>query len=119
MLANLLINIMIGGYSLPYKLGYQAIQKLCATQSQHFNRSILIFLNQTLAMEKVHDPHCYPKLLERDPGYVKYGPLGVYINMREKYSDLVTINNWPALSAVISESNLRGVGLQMPPDWSD
>ena len=70
-------------------------------------------------MEKVHGPHRDPKMLECDPGYVKYGPLGVCIGMREKYLDLVTINNLLALSAVVTESNLGAVGPQMPPDWSD
>ena len=60
-----------------------------------------------------------PKLLECDPVYIKYGPLGMCINMRAKYSDLVTINNWPAFSAVIPESSLGAVGPQIPPDRSD
>jgi len=88
---------MKGGYALPYQLGSQLIQKVCATQSQYFNRSMFNLLDNALAIEKAHGPHRDPKLLEKDPLYVKYGPLGVCVNMREKYSDLVTINNWPAL----------------------
>jgi len=110
---------MKGGYSLLYQLGSQVIQKVCATQSQYFNLSMFNLLDRTLSMEKANGPHRDTKILERDPGYAKYGPLGVCINIQEKYSDLVTINNWPAISAVIPESNLGAVGLQMPPDRSD
>jgi len=66
-------------------------------------------LDNALAMEKTHRLHCDPKLLEKDPVYVKYGPLGVCVEIREKYSDLVTINNWTAISAVIPEANLGEV----------
>jgi len=104
---------MKGGYALPYQLGSQLIQKVCATQSQYFNRSMFNLLDNALAIEKAHGPHRDPKLLEKDPLYVKYGPLGVCVNMREKYSDLVTINNWPALSAVIPQANLGEVPQNM------
>jgi len=46
------------------------------TQSQYFDRSMFNLLDQTLAMKKAHGPHRDPKLLEHDPGYVKYGTLG-------------------------------------------
>jgi len=107
--AQHLIKIMKGGYVLPYQLGSQLIQKVCATQSQYFNRSMFNLLDNALAIEKAHGPHRDPKLLEKDPLYVKYGPLGLCVDMREKYSDLVTINNWPALSAVIPQANLGEV----------
>jgi len=66
-------------------------------------------LDNALAIEKAHGPHRDPKLLEKDPLYVKYGTIGVCMNMREKHSDLVTINNWPALSAVTPQANLGEV----------
>ena len=70
-------------------------------------------LNQTLAIKKAHGSHRDPKLLGRDLVYVKYGPLrGGGVDMQEKFLDLVIINNWPAFSAVIPESNLgRGEAL--------
>jgi len=40
------------------------------------------------------------------------------LNMLEKYSDMVTINNWPALSAVIPEANLGEVP-KLSSDQSD
>ena len=70
-------------------------------------------LDNALAMEKAHGPHRDTTFLEKDPLYVKYGPLGVCVDMREKYSDLVTINNWPALSAVIPQVNLGEVPQNM------
>jgi len=63
-------------------------------------------LDKVLAIEKAHGPHRDTKLLEKDPLYVKYGPLGLCVDVREKYSDLVTINNRPAHSAVIPQDNL-------------
>jgi len=94
---------------LPYQLGSQLIQQVCATHSQYFNCSMFNLLNNALAIEKAHGPHRDPKLLEKDPLYVKYDPLGVCVDMREKYSDLVTINNWPALSTVIPQASLGEV----------
>jgi len=70
---------------------------------------VINLLDSALSIEKAHGPHRDPNLLEKDPLYVKCGPLGVCVNMREKYSDLVTINNWPALSAVIPQANLGEV----------
>jgi len=126
--AQRLIKIMKGGYALPYQLGSQLIQKVCATQSQYFNRSMFNLLDNVLAMEKSHGTHRDPNLLEKDPVYVKYSSLRVCVDMREKYSDLVTINNWPVLSAVIPEAiqggdagiELRSIGLQFfeeNPEW--
>jgi len=80
--AQRLIKIMKGGHSLPYQIDSQVIQKVCATQSHYFNRSMFNLLDQTLAMEKVHGPHRDPKMLECDPGYVKYGPLGVRLTLK-------------------------------------
>merc|ERR1740124_651011 len=91
--AQRLIKIMKGGYALPYQLGSQLIQKVCAIQSQYFNRSMFNLLDNSLALEKAHGPHRDPIFLEKDLLYIKNGPLGVYVDMREKYSDLVTINN--------------------------
>ena len=80
-----------------------------ATQIPYFSCSMFSLLENVLAMEKLHGPHRDPKILEKDASYVKYGPLGICIDMREKYSDLVTINNWPALSAAILQGNLGEV----------
>ena len=106
---------MKGDYTLPYQLDSQLIQNVCATQSQYFNNYMFNLLDNELETEKAHRPRRDPKLLERDHLYVKYGPLGVCVNMREKYLDLVTISNWPALSVVIPQDNLG----EVPQEVSD
>ena len=43
--AQRLIKIMKGGHSLPYHIDSQVIQKVCATQSHYFNRSMFNLLD--------------------------------------------------------------------------
>jgi len=47
-------------------------------------------LDRVLVMEKDHGPHRDPKALEKLADYKEYGPLGIYVKMRESYSNLVT-----------------------------
>ena len=107
--AQRLIKIMKGGYALPYQLGSKLINKVCATQSLYFNRTMYNLLDHALAMEKRHGPHRDPKLLENDPEYPKYGPLGICVTMRENYSELVTTDQWPALKQSVPAGNLGAV----------
>ena len=58
-------------------------------------------LDHALKMEKDHGPHRDPKLLENETSYTKYGPLGLCVVIRERYSDLVTTGQWPALAEKI------------------
>lgn len=104
--AQRLIKIMKGGYALPYQLGSQIPQKVCTTQSLYFNRSMFILMDHALKLEKAHGPHQDPKLLETSDDYSTYGPLGLCVVMRENYSDLVTVSQWPALVTTLPASNL-------------
>ena len=49
-----LVKIIKGGYSLPCQLGSTILRKVCATQSDYFNRTIFNLLDKTLEMEKSH-----------------------------------------------------------------
>ena len=62
--AQRLIKIMKGGYSLPYQIGSTLIRKVCTTQSDYFNCSMLNLLDKTLEMEKSHGLDRDPKMLE-------------------------------------------------------
>ena len=73
-------------------------------------------LNHALQMEKNHRPHRDPKILESDANYKKYRPLGLCVAMREKYSDLVIINQWSALAASIPASNFGAATTAMKKD---
>ena len=63
-------------------------------------------LDKVLAMEKSYGPHRDPKLFESDPDYNKFRPLSICVEIRERYSDLVVIEDWPALSERVLEGNM-------------
>ena len=109
--AQRLIKIMKGGYALPYQLGSQILQKVCNTQSLYFNRTMYNLMDHALKLEKDHGPHRDPKLLEASANYSTYGPLGLCVAMRENYSDLVTVSQWPALATTLPASNLGEIKL--------
>ena len=104
-----LIKILKGGYVLPYQLGSQILNRVCSTQNLYFNCSMFNLLEKAPALENAHGPHCDHKQYETSTDYEKYCPLGLYVTMRENYSNLVTTNRWPALTPVIPDGNLEAV----------
>ena len=47
-------------------------------------------MDHVLAMKKSHGSHRDPNALEKAAEYKEFGPLGICVKMRERYSYLVT-----------------------------
>jgi len=107
--AQRMIKIKIGNYVFPYQLGSQLGREVCETQSTYFSRTMFSLLDKVLAMGKYHGPHRNPKLPENITDYVKFGPLGICVKMREQYADLVLLKSWPTLAPKITTADLGEV----------
>ena len=76
---------------------------------------MLILLDRALALDKIHGPHRYPKNLEAESDYDKYGTLRLCVAMSECYSDLVIIDQCPALKYSVPAGNLGSVEEESKP----
>ena len=63
-------------------------------------------LDTALIMERRHDSHCDPILLENDPSCIKYGLIGLCTAIWEEYGENVKNKAWTALATKISQGNL-------------
>ena len=78
--------------------------KVSKTACEEFNRKIFALLDPVKDMEykyKMTDPG----KMTKDPGYSKYRPYALLLNIQQVYSRLLSFQDWPALATKLPQSN--------------
>jgi uncharacterized membrane protein YgcG len=89
------LQILMSDFALPIKMGSMLLNKVTTTESPVFNSVVMQHYLKVKEMEKKYVGY-NPTLLPKDPGYVKYGPVGSMEFIQDQHGTLLAENNWPA-----------------------